>query len=128
MRRFDAVLIAAPLEEIELEVLQMEDAMREASRFVLAGFELGTDAKITHYPDRYYDNRGEKMWARVMGLIGEGEQVVCSLQETARLTERKPRTRRHTRLASSSGRPVGGVCFWHSLDIPPELTNVRYWG
>jgi hypothetical protein len=38
---------------------------------VLAGFELGTDAKIYHHPDRYSDPRGKEMWRRVMGLIGE---------------------------------------------------------
>ena len=39
---------------------------------VLAGFELGTDVKTVCHPDRYEDGRGAEMWARVMGLIGEG--------------------------------------------------------
>jgi DNA polymerase I len=52
----------------------MQDAMREASRIVLDGFELGTDAKIVRYPDRYMDDRGATMWERVMELIREQQQ------------------------------------------------------
>jgi DNA polymerase-1 len=48
--------------------------MREASRIVLNGFELGTDAKIIHYPDRYMDERGTLMWDRVMKLIAEHQE------------------------------------------------------
>ena len=36
---------------------------------MLAGFELGTDASITRYPDRYMDGRGRVMWDRVQKLI-----------------------------------------------------------
>jgi hypothetical protein len=43
--------------------------MAEASRIVLDRFELGTDAHIVRYPDRYMDERGAVMWDRVMGLI-----------------------------------------------------------
>jgi DNA polymerase I len=65
----DAVLICAPLERLDADVVRMQDAMREASRIVLDGFELGTDAKIVRYPDRYTDERGAVMWDRVMNLI-----------------------------------------------------------
>ena len=51
----------------------MREAMREASAIVLAGFDLGTDAKLVRYPDRFMDSRGEEMWGRVMDLIGEAE-------------------------------------------------------
>ena len=37
----DAVLICAPLERLDADVARMQDAMREASRIVLDGFELG---------------------------------------------------------------------------------------
>ena len=70
----DAVLICAPLEQLDADVAQMQDAMREASRIVLDGFELGTDAKIVRYPDRYMDERGATMWERVMELIHEQQQ------------------------------------------------------
>ena len=67
----DAVLICAPLDRLDLDVARMQDAMREASRVVLDGFELGTDAEIIRYPDRYADPRGAVMWERVMKLIHE---------------------------------------------------------
>jgi hypothetical protein len=43
--------------------------MAEASRIVLGGFELRTEAKIVRYPDRYMDRRGMVMWNRVFELI-----------------------------------------------------------
>ena len=52
----------------------MQQAMAEASRLVLDGFELGTDAKIVHYPDRYMDERGAVMWDRVMKLIHQQQR------------------------------------------------------
>ena len=67
----DAVLICAPLDQLNDDVLRMQRAMAEASRIVLDGFELGTDAKIVRYPDRYMDERGILMWDRVMKLIDE---------------------------------------------------------
>jgi hypothetical protein len=45
--------------------------MREASRIVLDGFELGSDVKEVRFPDRYMDKRGVVMWNKVMNLIGE---------------------------------------------------------
>jgi DNA polymerase I len=67
----DAVLICAPLDRLDADVARMQGAMREASRMVLDGFELGTDAEIVRYPDRYADPRGAVMWERVMKLIYE---------------------------------------------------------
>jgi hypothetical protein len=53
----------------------MQQAMTNASRIVLDGFELGTDVKIVRYPDRYMDDeRGTVMWDRVMKLIHEQQQ------------------------------------------------------
>jgi hypothetical protein len=74
----DAVLICAPLDHLEADVARMQDSMREASRIVLDGFELGTDAKTVIYPDRYMDEeRGTVMWRRVMRLIGERQALVA---------------------------------------------------
>ena len=70
----DAVLICAPLDRLDADVARMQDAMREASRIVLDGFELGTDAKVVRYPDRYMDERGTVMWERVMKLINEQQE------------------------------------------------------
>ncbi len=38
----------------------MRAVMAEASRVVLAGFELRTDAEIVRYPERYSDPRGKR--------------------------------------------------------------------
>jgi DNA polymerase-1 len=69
----DAVLIAAPVDRIEADVAGMQDAMREASRAVLDGFELRTEAKITRWPDRYSDKRGAVMWEKVARLVDAAE-------------------------------------------------------
>jgi DNA polymerase-1 len=66
----DAVLICAPLDRLEAEVIKMQELMLESSRIVLNGFELGTDASVVRHPDRYMDDRGRMMWQRVMKLIG----------------------------------------------------------
>jgi DNA polymerase I len=66
----DAVLICAPIDRLEANVARMQSAMREASGIVLSGFELGTDANVIEYPNRFSDERGAVMWARVMTLIG----------------------------------------------------------
>jgi DNA polymerase I len=67
----DAVLICAPLDRLDDDVATTKLAMAEASRIVLNGFELGTDAHAVRYPDRYMDERGTVMWDRVMKLICE---------------------------------------------------------
>ena len=69
----DAVLICAPLERLDADIRRMQDTMREASRIVLNGFELGTDATVVRHPDRYMDERGTVMWTRVMGLVKRAE-------------------------------------------------------
>lgn len=65
----DAVLIEAPLDRLDEDIAKAQDCMREASRLVLAGFELSSDVKVLRYPDRFQDERGTEMWDRVMGLL-----------------------------------------------------------
>ena len=67
----DALLIEAPLADLDRAVATTQALMREASQIVLPGFELGSDAKVIRYPERYMDKRGIKMWDTVMGLLGE---------------------------------------------------------
>jgi DNA polymerase I len=74
----DAVLICARLIHLDADVARMQQAMAEASRIVLDGFELGTDAKVVRYPDRYMDERGIAMWRRVMKLIQEQQQRLAA--------------------------------------------------
>jgi len=66
----DAILIEAPLDELEDAVVTAQQAMSDASAAVLAGFRLGSEAKIIRYPDRYMDPRGTKMWETVWSIIG----------------------------------------------------------
>ncbi len=66
----DALLIEFRTEDAESVIKAAQDAMAEASRYVLGGFELRTDVKQVRYPDRYVDNRGVEMWNRVWRIIG----------------------------------------------------------
>jgi DNA polymerase I-like protein with 3'-5' exonuclease and polymerase domains len=70
----DAVLICAPLDRLDQDIATMRAAMAEASRGVLAGFELRTDVSITRFPDRYADKRGVKDWEKVMQLLAQAER------------------------------------------------------
>ena len=58
---------------IEEGVAELQGCMREASRVVLGGPELGSDAKIVRWPVRYGDPRGEVMWDTVIQLLGTEE-------------------------------------------------------
>jgi hypothetical protein len=66
----DAFLICASLVDLDDAVAAMRTAMADASRIVLDGFTLKTDATVVRYPDRYSDPRGRVMWNRVWEIIG----------------------------------------------------------
>jgi DNA polymerase I len=81
----DAVMIHAPLDRIDQHIATMREAMAEASRIVLGGFELRTDCKaegkfpsVIRYPDRYQDKRGAVMWRTVMQLLDRIDHVASS--------------------------------------------------
>ena len=65
----DALLLAAPLERLDSDVERLRACMAEASRTVLGGFEVRTDAKVVRYPERYMDKSGQVMWDRVLRLL-----------------------------------------------------------
>ena len=74
----DAFLIAAPLDRLDKDIKHMQAIMARASKIVIGGLELRTDAKedgdfpaVIRYPNRYMDKRGKVMWGRVMGLLKE---------------------------------------------------------
>ena len=69
----DALLVEGSADEIEQVVADTQAAMAEASRMVLDGFELRTEAKIVRWPDRYMDERGQKMWDSVMEILDDLE-------------------------------------------------------
>ncbi|MNS50051.1 DNA polymerase I, thermostable [compost metagenome] len=72
----DALLIEAPVNEIETAVSVTQASMAEASRRVLGSLELTSDAKVIRFPGRYVDDRGQAMWDTVMGLLHEVEQEI----------------------------------------------------
>ena len=65
----DALLIEAPLDELDATVEKAQALMKEASAIVLDGFELRSDAKLVRYPDRFMDKRGAVMWDKVTALL-----------------------------------------------------------
>lgn len=69
----DALLVEGPAAEINEVVAATQRAMAEASRIVLSGFELRSDAKVVVFPDRYSDKRGLEMWNKVMSLLPPDE-------------------------------------------------------
>jgi DNA polymerase I len=70
----DAILIEAPADRIDEDVARLKSLMASASSTVLGGIlELGSDAKIVRWPDRYSDPRGAVMWETVVRLASEVE-------------------------------------------------------
>lgn len=65
----DALLIEAAEAEIAEAVEACQAAMLEASRIVLSGFELRTDATIVGPGERYLDPRGVAMWEQVSSIL-----------------------------------------------------------
>jgi hypothetical protein len=65
----DAFVICAPLDRLDSDIATMGQAMTEASRAVLDGFEIGIDVSVVKFPDRYMDPRGAVMWTRVLDLL-----------------------------------------------------------
>jgi hypothetical protein len=69
----DALLIEAPIADLDAAVAATQAAMAEASAIVLDGFTLRSDAKLFRYPERYMDERGRRMWDAVWSVITEIE-------------------------------------------------------
>ncbi len=70
----DAILIEAPLEDLDTVITVTQAYMAEASRIVLEGFELRTDVEVVRYPNRYMDERGRKMWDTVQSILSDIEE------------------------------------------------------
>ena len=71
----DALLIEAPIDRIDETVADVQHQMAEASRIVLGGFTLRSDAVQIPYPERYADARGAQMWQSVWDLVHGRDQV-----------------------------------------------------
>jgi len=69
----DAIVIEAPIEAIDSTVARAQELMATASKIILSGFELKSDAEVIRFPNRYEPERGTKMWANVMALLKQIE-------------------------------------------------------
>jgi DNA polymerase-1 len=69
----DAILVEAPVDELDDVVVQAQRALSDASALVLGGFRLRSDAKVVRCPDRYQDPRGVSMWEAVIAALAELE-------------------------------------------------------
>ena len=67
----DALLIEAPIDDLDRAIHETQAAMARASSHVLGGLELRSDVDRIVYPQRYEDGRGTKMWSTVMRLLRE---------------------------------------------------------
>ena len=72
----DAVLIEAPISSIEEVCARAQCLLEEASSSVLDGFRLRSDVDVICFPDRYMDERGERMWSRISEVLTQLE-VSC---------------------------------------------------
>lgn len=67
----DAILIEAPLDQLDNHVELARRIMEQACRDLLRGAACRVDAEIIKYPDRYMDTkRGVGMWNTVMRSVG----------------------------------------------------------
>ena len=83
----DAILIMAPLENLDADVLRMKTIMAEASQAVLNGFELFTDSVEVRFPDRYFPKGGEAMWKLVVGLLAEVEAAASASKSSDQILQ-----------------------------------------
>ena len=77
----DALLIEAPIDDLEAAIERTRQCMAEASATVLDGFELRTDVRIIRAPDSWTDKRGEAIWSAV-------QQALAQEMEPARTRDR----------------------------------------
>ena len=107
----DAVLIEAPLAELDTAIATTERLMAEASRVVLDGFALRTKSKVVRYPDRLGDSRGQSVWVAI-------EQ---SLKDVASATDLdRPAHARNATCAETTSRPI---YFSGSMEECPDASN-----
>ena len=66
----DALLLEAPIDEIDAQSAKLAEILGDASELVLGPRKrCRSDIKIVRYPDRYEDERGVVMFQKVMALL-----------------------------------------------------------
>ncbi len=83
----DALLVEAPLEELDGVISQTQELMAEAGRIVLNGFELRTDVDVVRWPNRYMDGRGVKMWETITRLANCEIEADASINDASNTHE-----------------------------------------
>ena len=69
----DAMLIEAPIEDIEDDVWSTCKIWGDASEFILQNFRLKSTSDLVVHPERFYDERGQRMWDTIVRLLDEVE-------------------------------------------------------
>ncbi|GAH57245.1 unnamed protein product, partial [marine sediment metagenome] len=85
----DAILVGSTIKNIDKTVKLAQECMEEASRKVL-GLTIKTDAEIIRYPDRYMDERGEKMWNDIFDSINNINPAEKKARIEAKILEGMP--------------------------------------
>ena len=67
----DAILIESSNELIEEHTKIAQRCMVEASKILLDGFALSSDAEIIHHPNRFLDKSTQPFWDQVMEILSE---------------------------------------------------------
>ena len=87
----DALLIEAPLGELDDAVATTQRLMAEASSIVLDGFELRTQVRVCRAPDHWLEPRGATIWSAV---------------ERALEASSSPAHQRHATCSETNSRPI----------------------
>lgn len=61
----DAVLIQAPVAEIDSAIVEARAAMDTASAVLLDGYVLRNEVDVFRFPERFFDNDGAETWRKV---------------------------------------------------------------
>jgi hypothetical protein len=70
-------LLEAPIHNFEADVAVLRAIMHAAGTAVI-GVPVETDVKTIMPPDRYMDDRGAEMWAKVMTLLTAAEDKAAA--------------------------------------------------
>ena len=71
----DAILIESPLAQFDSSVQLAQSLMAKASRVILKGFTLQTEATCFLYPEHYADEKGTRMWEVVSRFLEQPSLV-----------------------------------------------------
>lgn len=67
----DALLLCAPVSEIEDQTRKLEQVMARASMEILGGVALRSETSMTVFPDRYDPESGDELWESTLQALQE---------------------------------------------------------